>query len=180
MVSSDSQVMGRVGEVVSRTWRTATEMREVMGPLSDLGDKDGLNNGKVKRCVTKYTNNPTITHGISHLVGQVAVGQLADLVLWKPENLGSKPEMVLKPSVIVCAQMGDANASIPTVQPVRPQPMWGSYPASAALNSVAFVSGAVASYDLAKRAEPVRGCRSVKKKDMMWNDDPKDESRCGE
>ncbi|TDL15433.1 urease [Rickenella mellea] len=176
MISSDSQAMGRVGEVVSRTWRTASKMREVKGPLSDLGDKDGVDNGRVKRYVAKYTINPAITHGISHLVGQVAPGQLADLVLWKPENFGAKPEMVLKSGVIVCAQMGDANASIPTVQPVRLQPMWGSYPASAALNSVAFVSsisivsGAVASYGLAKRAEPVRGCRSVTKKDMKWND----------
>ncbi|KAI0768097.1 urease [Trametes elegans] len=176
MISSDSQAMGRVGEVVSRTWRTASKMREFRGPLSALGDRDGHDNARVKRYVSKYTINPAITHGISHLVGQVTAGTLADLVLWKPENFGVKPEMVLKSGVIAWAQMGDANASIPTVQPFIGRPMWGSLAASAALNSVSFVSevsiasGVIASYGLQKRFEAVRNCRKVTKKDMKWND----------
>jgi len=176
MISSDSQAMGRVGEVVSRTWRTASKMRTLTGPLTELGDKEMRDNGRVKRYIAKYTINPAITHGISHIVGDVSVGKLADLVLWKTENFGTKPEMVLKGGVIVRAQMGDANASIPTIQPVLPLPMWGSYPLSAATNSFAFVSeislknGVVASYGLYKRTAAVKGCRSVKKKDMKWND----------
>ncbi|PPQ80155.1 hypothetical protein CVT25_001448 [Psilocybe cyanescens] len=176
MISSDSQAMGRVGEVVSRTWRTASKLREFRGPLKDLGDEDGKDNARVKRYISKYTINPAITHGISHVVGHVAVGTLADLVLWKPENFGAKPEMVLKSGVIAWAQMGDANASIPSVQPFYSKPMWGTKAGSAALNSVAFVSqasifsGAVASYGLSKRIEVVRGCRKVTKKDMKWND----------
>ncbi|KAJ8462307.1 hypothetical protein ONZ51_g10982 [Trametes cubensis] len=176
MISSDSQAMGRVGEVVSRTWRTASKMREFGGPLTKLGDFEGHDNGRVKRYISKYTINPAITHGISHLVGQVAVGTLADLVLWKPENFGAKPEMVLKSGVIAWAQMGDANASIPTVQPFIGRPMWGAHAASAALNSVSFVSqvsiasGVIASYGLQKRFEAVRNCRAVTKRDMKWND----------
>ncbi|KAI0925927.1 Urease, variant 3 [Taiwanofungus camphoratus] len=175
MISSDSQAMGRVGEVISRTWRTASKMREFRGPLTLLGDIEGRDNSRVKRYISKYTINPAITHGISHMVGQVAVGALADLVLWRPENFGSKPEMILKSGVIAWAQMGDANASIPTVQPFIGKPMWGSHPASAALNSVSFVSeislktGAIASYGLSKRCEAVRNCRNVTKKDMKWN-----------
>ncbi|KAF9500001.1 urease [Pleurotus eryngii] len=176
MISSDSQAMGRVGEVISRTWRTASKMREMRGPLEELGDVEGVDNGRVKRYIAKYTINPAVTHGISHAVGQVAVGTLADLVLWKPESFGSKPEMILKSGVIVHAQMGDANASIPSVQPFFAKPMWGSYPASAALNSVAFVSqisitsGTVTSYGLSKRFEAVRNCRAISKKDMKLND----------
>jgi len=116
-----------------------------------------------------------LTHGISHVVGDVAVGKMADLVLWKTENFGTKPELVLKSGVIVVAQMGEANGSISTVQPVNPKPMWGHFSGSAALNSVAFVSeisivsGAIASYGLAKRTVAVRGCRTVRKKDLKWN-----------
>ncbi|KAI0288657.1 urease [Multifurca ochricompacta] len=176
MISSDSQAMGRVGEVVSRTWRTASKMRAFRGPLTSLGDFDGHDNARVKRYIAKYTINPAITHGISHLVGQIAVGALADLVLWKPENFGAKPEMVLKSGVIAWAQMGDANASIPTVQPFFGRPMWGAHPASAARNSVSFVSkasidsGIIVSYGLKKRVEAVRGCRHIRKSDMKWND----------
>jgi len=176
MISSDSQAMGRVGEVVSRTWRTASKMREFRGPLANFDDFDGKDNARVKRYIAKYTINPAIVHGISHAVGHVAVGTMADLVLWKPENFGAKPEMVLKSGVIAWAQMGDANASIPTVQPSYSKPMWGSNAASAALNSVSFVSkasidsGTIASYGLSKRAEPVRNCRKITKKDMKWND----------
>ncbi|KAL5634366.1 hypothetical protein ACGC1H_002432 [Rhizoctonia solani] len=175
MISSDSQAMGRVGEVISRTWRTASKMREQCGPLPEDQDRKGTDNVRVKRYISKYTINPAITHGISHLVGQVKVGCLADLVLWRPENFGTKPEMVLKSGVIAWAQMGDANASIPTVQPVYSRPMWGAHPGSAALNSVAFVSeisitsGTIQKYGLSKRAEAVKGCRTVRKKDMKWN-----------
>jgi len=174
MISSDSQAMGRVGEVISRTWRTASKMRSMRGPLGS--DEKGKDNERVKRYVAKYTINPAITHGISHVVGSVEVGLLADLVLWKPENFGIKPSMVIKSGVIAWAQMGDANASIPTVQPIFSRPMWGAQPASAALNSVSFVSqisidsGVIASYKLLKRAEAVKGCRKVTKKDMKWND----------
>jgi len=176
MISSDSQAMGRVGEVISRTWRTASKMRKFKGPMSDAGDEQGKDNARVKRYVAKYTINPAITHGVSHLIGSVEPGRLADLVLWKPENFGIKPSMVIKSGVIAWAQMGDANASIPTVQPIISRPMWGAHAASAAMNSVAFVSrisidsGTVASYKLSKRAEAVRGCRKVTKKDMKWND----------
>ncbi|KAI0784205.1 urease [Abortiporus biennis] len=176
MISSDSQAMGRVGEVVSRTWRTASKMREFRGPLTSLGDSEGIDNARVKRYVSKYTINPAITHGMSHLIGQVAVGTLADLVLWKSENFGAKPEMVLKSGVIAWAQMGDANASIPTIQPFFGRPMWGANASSAALNSISFVSeisitsGKIGSYGLSKRFEPVKGCRKVTKKDMKWND----------
>ncbi|KAF5358762.1 hypothetical protein D9758_008552 [Tetrapyrgos nigripes] len=176
IISSDSQAMGRVGEVTSRTWRTASKMREFRGPLVSLGDQEGKDNARVKRYIAKYTINPAITHGISHLIGQVAVGTLADLVLWKPENFGSNPEMVLKSGVIVYSQMGDANASIPSVQPFYSKPMWGANPASAALNSVSFVSevsissGMIASYKLSKRFEAVKNCRNIGKKDMKWND----------
>ncbi|KAF8071661.1 urease [Lyophyllum atratum] len=175
MISSDAQAMGRVAEVVSRTWRTASKMREFRGPLTSLGDEDGRDNARVKRYIAKYTINPAITHGISHIVGHVAVGTLADLVLWKPENFGAKPEMVIKSGVIALAPVGDPNASIPTVQPIIMRPMWGSKAGSAALNSVSFVSqasitsGVVASYNLSKRFEAVRNCRSVTKKDMKWN-----------
>ncbi|KAL1710390.1 hypothetical protein EV121DRAFT_275602 [Schizophyllum commune] len=176
IISSDSQAMGRVGEVVSRTWRTASKMKDFRGPLQSLGDDEFKDNGRVKRYVSKYTINPAITHGISHLVGHVAVGTLADLVLWSPQRFGSKPEMILKSGVIAYAQMGDANASIPTVQPYYSRPMWGAKPGSAALNSVSFVSslsitsGTIATYGLNKRCEAVKNCRNIGKKDMKWND----------
>lgn len=174
MISSDSQAMGRVGEVVSRTWRTASKMRSMRGPLE--GDEPGKDNNRVKRYISKYTINPAITHGLAHVVGSVETGLLADLVLWKPENFGVKPSMIIKSGVIAWSQMGDANASIPTVQPIVSRPMWGAHAGSAALNSVTFVSqisidlGIIASYKLSKRAEAVKKCRNVTKKHMKWND----------
>ncbi|KAI0736053.1 urease [Earliella scabrosa] len=176
MISSDSQAMGRVAEVVSRTWRTASKMKKFRGPLTSLGDCEGHDNNRVKRCIAKYTINPAITHGISHLVGEIAPKKLADLVLWKPENFGAKPELVLKSGVIVWAQTGDPNGSIPTVQPIIGRPMWGSLPGSAALNSISFVSqesidcGTIESYGLKKRVEAVCGCREVTKESMKLND----------
>ncbi|GAA5896085.1 hypothetical protein JCM5296_006240 [Sporobolomyces johnsonii] len=173
MISSDSQAMGRIGEVVSRTWRTASKMKECRGPLE--GEREGSDNERVKRYIAKYTINPAITHGMSHLVGDVSIGKLADLVLWSPANFGVRPESVIKGGVIAWANIGDANASIPTVQPVIGRPMWGSHAEAAALNSVLFVSslslssGTIASYKLKKRPVAVKGCRSIGKKDMKNN-----------
>ncbi|KAL0063479.1 Urease [Marasmius tenuissimus] len=174
MISSDSQAMGRIGEVISRTWRTAERMREVRGAMVEEGDeKDGRkDNARVKRYIAKYTINPAITHGISHLVGSISEGLLADLVLWKPSHFGAKPEIVIKGGSIAFAQMGEANASIPTVQPVYGKPMF--LPRGA---SVTFVSKAsLGSFThpwgrdgRRRRYEAVRGCREVKKSDMKWN-----------
>ncbi|KAH6909215.1 urease [Coprinopsis sp. MPI-PUGE-AT-0042] len=176
MISSDSQAMGRVGEVTSRTWRTASKLKDFRGPLASMGDAEGGNdNGRVKRYLAKYTINPALTHGVSEYVGEIATKKLADLVLWKPENFGSKPQMVLKGGVIVWANMGDANGSIPTVQPIYGRPMWGSNAASAAMNSIAFVSqlsitsGTIDSYGLKKVTKPVKGCKDVNKTSMKHN-----------
>ncbi|KAK9898287.1 urease [Cystobasidium minutum MCA 4210] len=174
MLSSDSQAMGRIGEVVARTWRTASKMRSALGPLRE--DTDGNDNYRVRRYIAKYTINVAIAHGISHILGDVSVGKLADLVIWKPANFGVRPEQIIKGGVIAWAAMGDANASIPTVQPIIGKPMWGSFARVAALNSFSFVSkasidsGTIASYKLHKRVEAVRGCRNIGKKDMKLND----------
>nr|ODN98577.1 urease [Cryptococcus depauperatus CBS 7855] len=173
MIASDSQAMGRIGEVIIRTWRTAAKMKAFRGPLE--GDEEMKDNNRVKRYIAKYTINPAITHGMSHLIGQVAVGQLADLSMWKAESFGARPEMVLKGGVIAWAQMGDANASIPTVQPVIGRPMWGAQPSAAALNSVIWVSqasvekGVIATYNIKKKVEVVKNCRDIGKKDMRLN-----------
>jgi urease subunit alpha len=174
MMSSDSQAMGRVGEVVCRTWQTAHKLRAERGRLAgEQGDNDNL---RVRRYIAKYTINPAITHGISHEVGSVDVGKLADLVLWKPAFFGVKPELVLKGGFIAWAQMGDANASIPTPQPVLMRPMFGAYGRATAATSLAFVSQlalehqTVAQYGLGKRASAVRNCRTIGKRDMKLND----------
>jgi urease subunit alpha len=174
MISSDSQAMGRIGEVITRTWQTADKMRRQRGRLpGETGDNDNL---RIKRYIAKYTINPAIAHGISHRVGSLEVGKLADLVLWKPNMFGAKPEMVLKGGVIAWAQMGDPNASIPTPQPVYIRPMFGGYyPASAGI-SIAWVSqdcadaGVAAGYGLRKMIEPVKNCRKIGKRDMKLND----------
>lgn len=140
MMSSDTMAMGRIGEVVARTWRTAAKMRDMRGPLE--GDSEGNDNNRVKRYIAKYTINPAITHGLSHLVGSIAPGQLADLSLWSPASFGARPEMVIKGGVIAWANIGDANASIPTVQPVIGRKMFGAEAAAASMNSVVFVSQA--------------------------------------
>jgi urease subunit alpha len=174
MMSSDSQAMGRVGEVVTRTWQTADKLRRQRGRLAgERGDNDNL---RIRRYVAKYTVNPAITHGLSHLVGSVEVGKLADLVLWRPALFGAKPELILKGGLIAWAQMGDANASIPTPQPVVMRPMFGSFGRAVGSTSIAFVSqaalddGAVKRYGLTKRVEAVRGCRGLGKGDMRLND----------
>ncbi|MGG1600667.1 urease subunit alpha [Paenibacillus naphthalenovorans] len=178
IISSDSQAMGRVGEVITRTWQTADKMKKQRGYLAAPGEQDASpkdnDNFRIKRYVAKYTINPAITHGISHLVGSVEPGKMADLVVWSPAFFGVKPDMVLKGGIIAYAQMGDPNASIPTPQPVFGRPMFGAY--GRALNRcVTFVSQAA--YDagvhhqlgLQKRIEPVRGCRSITKRDMIHN-----------
>ncbi|WP_413207123.1 urease subunit alpha [Rhodospirillum sp. A1_3_36] len=173
MISSDSQAMGRVGEVVIRTWQTAHKMKVQRGRLpGETGDNDNL---RVRRYIAKYTINPAITHGISAHVGSVEVGKLADLVLWKPAFFGVKPDMVLKCGTIAAAAMGDPNASIPTPQPVHYRPMFGAFGKSLTASSVTFVSQAALeagvgnSLGLARTLLPVKGCRTVGKADMVLN-----------
>jgi urease subunit alpha len=173
MMSSDSQAMGRVGEVVIRTWQTAHKMREIRGALA--GDGALHDNARVKRYVAKYTINPAITHGIAHLVGSVEVGKLADLVLWKPAFFGVKPSMILKGGMIACAPMGDPNASIPTPQPSHYRPMFGAF-GRALEKSVTFVSAAALeepafqALGLRRRVEAVGNTRRVRKQHMIHND----------
>ncbi|KAL3909044.1 MAG: hypothetical protein SGPRY_009565, partial [Prymnesium sp.] len=164
------QAMGRVGEVITRTWQTADKMKAQRGPGDGPAD-----NGRAKRYVAKYTINPALAHGMSHLVGSVEVGKLADLVLWKPAFFGAKPEMVIKGGTIAWAQMGDPNASIPTPQPVAMRPMFGALDKAVGHTSIAFVSEAAVAadvgtkYGLSKRVEAVKGTRTVGKKDMVHN-----------
>ncbi|MFA6013133.1 MAG: urease subunit alpha [Desulfobacteraceae bacterium] len=172
MMSSDSQAMGRVGEVILRTWQTAHKMKKQRGSL--LGDSDRNDNERVKRYIAKYTVNPALTHGISHTVGSVELGKLADLVLWNPAFFGVKPSLVLKGGVIACAAMGDPGASIPTPQPVHMRPMFGAF-GRALRSSVTFVSkaaiqhGAVSELGLMKPLIAVSGTRCLQKKDMVRN-----------
>ncbi|MGD0839838.1 MAG: urease subunit alpha [Candidatus Acidiferrales bacterium] len=174
MMSSDSQAMGRIGEVVIRTWQTADKMKKQRGPLP--GEKSGSDNLRVRRYVAKYTINPAITHGIAHEVGSVETGKFADLVLWTPAFFGVKPEMILKGGFIAWAAMGDANASIPTPQPVLYRPMFGSFGAAVNSTSLTFVSkaaldgGVPAKLGLKKRISAVRRCRGLSKRDMIRND----------
>ncbi len=182
MMSSDSQAMGRVGEVIIRTWQTAHKMKLQRGwlapapvraePVEALSRND---NFRVKRYVAKYTINPAIANGIAHEVGSIEVGKWADLVFWRPAFFGVKPSLVMKGGFIAAALMGDANASIPTPQPVHMRPMFGSYGGALAKSSLTFVSqaalgsGAAEAYGLLKRLAAVKGCRSVTKKDMVHN-----------
>jgi len=174
MMSSDSQAMGRIGEVIIRTWQTADKMKRQRGPLP--GQAPGDDNTRVKRYVAKYTINPAIAHGLAGEVGSIEKGKLADLVLWKPAFFGVKPELVLKGGFIAWGQMGDPNASIPTPQPVAMRPMFGAYGRATGATSLAFVSqlaldrGTVAGYGLAKQTAAVRGCRTVTKRSMKFND----------
>ncbi len=172
MMSSDSQAMGRVGEVVIRTWQTAHKMKLQRGALKE--DTARNDNMRVKRYIAKYTINPAITHGIAHVVGSIEPGKLADLVLWKPAFFGVKPSLILKGGMIAAAAMGDPNASIPTPQPVHYRPMFGSF-GKALKTSITFVSQAalmnpaVLALGLSKRLEPVKNCRRVTKADMLHN-----------
>jgi urease subunit alpha len=174
MISSDSQAMGRVGEVIIRTWQTAHKMRVQRGRLSaETGENDNL---RAKRYVAKYTINPAITHGISEIVGSVEVGKYADLVLWNPAFFGVKPELVLKGGMIAWAQMGDANASIPTPQPVHSRPMFGSFGSAIAATSLIFVSQASLEaqipqgLNLQKRPVAVKNTRNLTKHSLKLND----------
>ncbi|MBG6079266.1 urease subunit alpha [Rubrivivax gelatinosus] len=173
MMSSDSQAMGRVGEVIIRTWQTAHKMKVQRGALQ--GDNARNDNQRVKRYVAKYTINPAIANGIAHEVGSVEIGKWADLVLWKPAFFGVKPSLVLKGGFIAVAAMGDPNASIPTPQPVHYRPMFGSFGGARAATSLTFVSQAALQAEigeqlgLAKRLAAVQGCRQVKKGDMVHN-----------
>ena len=171
MMSSDSQAMGRIGEVVTRTWQTAHKMKVQRGPL--IGDSSRNDNERVKRYVSKYTINPAITHGIAHEAGSIEPGKLADLVLWSPGFFGVKPEMVVKGGFIAWSVMGDANASIPTPQPVFYRPMFGAFGGAAQASSAAFVSQvslpSVERLGLHKRIVPVRNCRNIGKANMVRN-----------
>jgi urease subunit alpha len=171
MMSSDSQAMGRIGEVICRTWQTADKMKRQRGPLA--GETAGSDNLRVRRYIAKYTINPAITHGISSLVGSIEVGKLADLVLWRPAFFGVKPEMIIKGGFIAGAMIGDGNASIPTPQPVITRPMFGAYGKTLQTCSVHFVSQAgIESGALDGLARPpvaVGGCRTLRKHDLVHN-----------
>ena len=174
IIASDSQAMGRVGEVIIRTWQTADKMKKQRGRLAEEhGDNDNL---RVRRYVAKYTINPAIAHGIAHEIGSIEVGKRADLVLWSPAFFGVKPEMVLLGGTIACAQMGDPNASIPTPQPVYSRPMFGAYGRSVEHSAVTFVSASAQSegigdrLGLAKQTVAVSNTRGIGKKDLILND----------
>jgi urease subunit alpha len=174
MISSDSQAMGRIGEVTTRTWQTAHKMKLQRGPLP--GDSVRNDNLRARRYVAKYTINPALTHGVASTVGSIEPGKLADLVLWKPAFFGTKPEIVIKGGLIAWSVMGDANASIPTPQPVLYRPMFGAFGSAPYTTSVTFTSqaaidaGVPARLGLRKRVIPVHGCRTVAKRDMILND----------
>jgi urease subunit alpha len=176
MMSSDSQAMGRVGEVITRTWQTAHKMKQQRGPLPEDAAAGGRNdNFRAKRYLAKYTINPAITHGISRHVGSIAVGKLADLVLWRPAFFGAKPAAIIKGGFIVAAPMGDPNASIPTPQPVHYRPMFGALGGALHATSLTFMSraaledGVPERLRLAKRVVAVVGTRAVRKRDLIHN-----------
>ena len=172
--ATDSQAMGRVGEVILRTWQTAHKMKQQRGALP--GDGARNDNFRVKRYVAKYTINPAIAHGISHEVGSIEAGKWADLVIWKPAFFGVKPSLILKGGFIAMAAMGDPNASIPTPQPVHYRPMFGSYGGALARTSLTFVSqaglaaGIGERFGLQKQLAAVKGIRNLGKRHMIHND----------
>jgi urease subunit alpha len=175
MMSSDSQAMGRVAEVITRTWQTADKMKKQRGFLAE-DEGNNNDNFRAKRYVAKYTINPAITHGISDYVGSLEPGKIADLVLWKPAMFGAKPEMIIKGGMIIASKMGDPNASIPTPQPVIYRYMFGAYGKALHQTCITFVSkasldnGTVRSYGLQKQVLPVVNCRNISKKDLIHND----------
>jgi urease subunit alpha len=174
IISSDSQAMGRVGEVITRTWQTADKMKSQRGRLAD--ERAGSDNERIKRYVAKYTINPAIAHGMASEIGSVEVGKWADLVLWRPAFFGVRPELVIKGGFIAWAQMGDANASIPTPQPLLMRPMFGALGRAAGASSLAFVSaraaaeGVASKLGLNKQVAAVSRCRGIGKRDMVRND----------
>ena len=177
MMSSDSQAMGRIGEVITRTWQTAHKMKVQFGALeSPVPEHSAADNFRALRYVAKYTINPAITHGIAHEVGSVEVGKLADLVVWKPAFFGVKPELILKGGLIACANMGDPNASIPTPQPTYYRTQFAGFGRAKFSTAVTFVSGAalsagmLSSLGLQKRLVAVKNTRGITKRDLLWND----------
>jgi urease subunit alpha len=174
IISSDSQAMGRIGETITRTWQTAHSMAEQRGRLE--GEAGANDNLRARRYVAKYTINPAIAHGMSHEIGSIEVGKLADIVLWRPAFFGSRPELVVKGGLIAWAQMGDANASIPTPQPLVMRPMFGALGGAIGATSIAFVSRrslaeeTVTGLGLTKRLVAVGNCRGLGKRDMRLND----------
>lgn len=174
MMSSDSQAMGRVGEVITRTWQTADKMKKQRGVLPE--DSEHNDNFRIRRYIAKYTINPAITHGISDYVGSVEIGKMADLVLWNPKMFGVKPEMIIKGGFIMASKMGDANASIPTPQPVVYTKMFGAYGLTRANTCISFVSRVAYDYGIKERLGlkrqvlPVSHCRDISKRDMKNND----------
>ena len=175
MMSSDSQAMGRIAEVIIRTWQTADKMKKQRGFLAE-DEGNSNDNFRIKRYIAKYTINPAITHGISDYVGSIAVGKLADLVFWKPALFGAKPEMIMKGGMIIASKMGDPNGSIPTPQPVIYRQMFGAYGKAVHSTCITFVSqisldiGTVQAYVLQKQLLPVKNCRNIGKKDLIHND----------
>jgi urease subunit alpha len=173
MIASDSQAMGRVGEVICRTWQTADKMKKQRGPIAE--DSDQNDNFRAKRYIAKYTINPAITHGISEYVGSIEVGKIADLVLWKPAFFGTKPALILKGGFIAAAPMGDPNASIPTPQPVHYRPMFGAYDKANYGTSFTFMSQAGIDNDIARTLGLGKQClatknnRTVTKADLIHN-----------
>ncbi|KAK3397837.1 putative urease [Sordaria brevicollis] len=173
MMSSDSQAMGRCGEVILRTWNTAHKNKLQRGPLPEDEGTGGADNYRVKRYVSKYTINPALAQGMSHLIGSIEVGKLADMVVWDPAWFGTKPQLVIKSGMIASAMMGDPNASIPTIQPLIARPMFSHMvPQTKVLfvSQASIESGNVSKYGLKSRVEGVRGCRTVSKRDMKFND----------
>ena len=175
MMSSDSQAMGRPGEVITRTWQTAHKMKLERGPLPE-DEGNGNDNFRAKRYVAKYTINPAITNGIADYVGSVEVGKFADLVLWDPAFFGAKPDMIVKGGMIIASKMGDANASIPTTQPVLYQPMFAAHGMAKNESCLTFVSkaayenGVKEKYGLQKTVVPVKNCRNIGTRHMKYND----------
>lgn len=179
MMSSDTQAMGRIGELIIRTWQTAHKMKLQRGHLPSNGAKgssEDNDNFRAKRYVAKYTINPAITHGVAHEVGSVEIGKVADLVLWKPAFFGIKPEIVLKSGFIAMAAMGDPNASIPTPEPILSRPMFGAYGRAISSTSITFMSQIALEQDVPKklnlqrRVVAVKNCRNVQKRDLKLND----------
>jgi len=173
-MSSDSQAMGRVGEVTTRNWQTADKMKKMKGPLKDeTGDNDNL---RVKRYLAKITINPAITHGISGYVGSLEVGKMADIVVWTPQFFGIKPKLIIKGGFIAYALMGDPNASIPTTEPIYYRPMFGALGKAKTSTSATFTSqialdnGLEEKLKIEKKLLAVKNCRNIGKKDMVYND----------
>jgi urease subunit alpha len=172
-MSSDSQAMGRAGEVIIRTWQTADKMKRQRGRLP--GDSDRADNFRVKRYIAKYTINPALTHGLADHIGSVEIGKLADLCLWSPAFFGVKPDLVLKAGTIAAALMGDPNASIPTPQPVHYRPMFGAFGRALSASAVTFLPSLAIERDVAKQLRlqrmvlPARGMRAIDKARMIHN-----------